>query len=209
MKSIRVFFKKTGNIRYISHLDTQRAFIRALMRSGLDLVYSEGFNPHPKIVFAQPLSIYQESEYEIFDFKLNTETPVEEVRERLTASMPDGIEVFKVAEPVKKLSECTTAKYRITLTTETSAEEIREALSGSITVLKKTKTKELYLDIAPQIKELTVTGQDGRVVIETVLPASSSDYLNPNYICAFLSDKADDFLIRRICLFDSEGKPLE
>jgi uncharacterized protein (DUF2344 family) len=41
------------------------------MRSGLDLVYSEGFNPHPKIVFAQPLSIYQESEYEIFDFKLN------------------------------------------------------------------------------------------------------------------------------------------
>lgn len=209
MKSIRVFFKKTGNIRYISHLDTQRAMIRALLRSGLDIVYSEGFNPHPKIVFAQPLSIYQESEYEIFDFKLNADTPIEEVKEKLTASMPDGIEVFKVAEPVKQLSECTAAKYRITLTTEKSAQEIKEALSGNITVLKKTKTKEQYVDIAPQIKEMTVSEQDGRVVLEIVLPASSNDYLNPNYICAFLSDKIQDFLIRRICLYDREGKPLE
>lgn len=209
MKTIRVFFKKTGNIRYISHLDTQRAMIRALMRSGLDIVYSEGFNPHPKIVFAQPLSIYQESEYEIFDFKLNDDTPLEEVRTRLTAAMPDGIEVFKVADPVKKLSECAWAKYKILLTTDKSADEIKKALSGGITVLKKTKTKELYCDIAPQIKELSVYAQDGKVVIETVLPASGNNYLNPNYIADFLSDKINDFLIRRIFLYDSEGKPLE
>lgn len=209
MRNIRVFFKKTGNIRYISHLDIQRAMIRALLRSGLDIVYSEGFNPHPKIVFAQPLSIYQESEYEIFDFKLNGETPIEEVGQRIIASMPDGIEVFKVAEPKKKLSDCTSAKYRITLTTKRSADEIKEALSGSITVLKKTKTKELYCDIAPQIREMTVFEQDGKVVIEAILPAGSNDYLNPNYIALFLSDKVDDFIIRRIYLFDSEGIPLE
>ena len=209
MKTIRVFFKKTGNIRYISHLDTQRAMIRALMRSGLDLAYSEGFNPRPKIVFAQPLSIYQESEYEIFDFRINGETPLKEIREKLTAAMPDGIEVFKVAEPVKKLSACAWARYRITLTTRKSAAEIQNALSGSITVLKKTKTKELYCDIAAQIKELSVYEQDGKVVVETVLPAAGNNYLNPNYIAAFLADKIDGFSVRRIFLYDSDGKPLE
>ena len=127
----------------------------------------------------------------------------------LAAAMPDGIEVFKVAEPVKKLSACAWARYRITLTTRKSAAEIQNALSGSITVLKKTKTKELYCDIAAQIKELSVYEQDGKVVVETVLPAAGNNYLNPNYIAAFLADKIDGFFVRRIFLYDSDGKPLE
>ncbi|MBQ0092066.1 MAG: TIGR03936 family radical SAM-associated protein, partial [Clostridiales bacterium] len=62
-------FEKTGNLRYISHLDLQRAFTRLLLRSGLPVVFSEGFNPHPKLTFAQPLSIFQESVCEIAEFR--------------------------------------------------------------------------------------------------------------------------------------------
>ena len=51
-----------------------RAVTRALLRSELPIVYTEGFNPHPKLVFALPLSIYQESEYEIFDIAVEDGT---------------------------------------------------------------------------------------------------------------------------------------
>ena len=42
----RVFYTKTGRLKYISHLDVNRLMQRALKRSGLPVWYSEGFNPH-------------------------------------------------------------------------------------------------------------------------------------------------------------------
>ena len=50
-------FSKEGNIRYISHLDLLRLFKRSFKRVGIKLQYSQGFNPHPKMSFAQPLSL--------------------------------------------------------------------------------------------------------------------------------------------------------
>ena len=73
MLSVRMFFSKKGTIRYVSHLDLSRAISRALVRSGLDIVYSEGYNPHVKLVFIQPLSIFQESVYEAADFRIHNE----------------------------------------------------------------------------------------------------------------------------------------
>lgn len=209
MEQVRVFFRKIGNIRYISHLDLQRAMIRVLVRSGLDIVFSEGFNPHPKIAFALPLSIYQESEYEIFDFKLNSDIPAEEVKKRLTAQMPMGIEIFSIAEPKSKISACRTARYRLTFTTQKSAEEIEKALSGSVVVLKKTKRTKMQCDISSQIMDKVFYEQEGKVILETTLPSGGGSYLNPNYIVSFLEDKIDYCLIRRLCLYGENGIPLE
>ena len=50
-------FSKTGTSCYISHLDLVRVFHRAFKRAGIKLEYSKGFNPHPKMGFAQPLSL--------------------------------------------------------------------------------------------------------------------------------------------------------
>lgn len=209
MEQVRVFFKKIGIIRYISHLDLQRAMSRALLRSGLDIVFSEGFNPHTKIAFALPLSIFWESEYEIFDFRLNKDTPSDEVRKKLLGVMPRGIEIFAVAEPKEKISSCCTARYRLTFTTDKSADEIKEVLSGDITVLKKTKSKEYLCDISPFITDRVIYESEGRVILEATLTAGSADYLNPNYIAAFLDSRIDDCLIRRLCLYDGDCRPLE
>lgn len=209
MLETRVFFKKEGNIRYISHLDLQRAMTRALIRSGLDIVYTEGFNPHPKISFAVPLSIYQESEYEIMDFKLNTDSDEQTVKQKLSAVMPDGLDIFKVAAPKQKASDCSFAKYRLTFTTDKTAEDIKEMLSGEITVLKKTKTKEQLCDISKQIKDTRFFDSDGKVCMEAVLPASGNEYLNPNYIASFLGENIQYCQIRRLCLYNSKMQPLE
>ncbi len=50
-------FSKTGTICYTSHLDIMKVFKRAFNRAGIRLAYSQGFNPHPKMGLAQPLSL--------------------------------------------------------------------------------------------------------------------------------------------------------
>ena len=58
----RIGFYKVGDMQFISHLDLQRFMKRAFVRSGLPIWFSEGFNPHPKMVFSTPLSIGIQSE---------------------------------------------------------------------------------------------------------------------------------------------------
>ena len=47
---VRIKFKKYGSLMYISHLDLSRTMQRIMVRSGIDIWYSEGFNPQPRIV---------------------------------------------------------------------------------------------------------------------------------------------------------------
>ena len=208
MEQVRLFFRKIGNIRYISHLDLQRTMSRILMRSGLDIAFSKGYNPRPKLAFAVPLSIFHESEYEILDFKLNTDTAAEEIGEKLRNLLPPGLEIFRITEPKEKISACRTARYRLTMTTSKSADEIRELLSGEIKVLKKTKTREEECDISPQITDMYFYERDGFVIMEATLESDNANYLNPNYITAFLGDNIDYCLIRRLCLYNSRGQPM-
>jgi hypothetical protein len=58
---IVIKFMKLGRMAYISHLDLQRAILRGLRAAGLTPVYSQGFNPHPKLSLALPLSLGFES----------------------------------------------------------------------------------------------------------------------------------------------------
>ena len=63
MRCVRVWFHKTGPIRYISHLDLMRTMTRAIRRSRIPLWYTEGFNPHPYMTFALPLSLGMQREH--------------------------------------------------------------------------------------------------------------------------------------------------
>ena len=69
--TIRFKFKKVGSLQYISHLDLVRTMHKIVVRSGLPLKYTEGFNPKPKMVFAAPLSIGTESLCEFLDVRLS------------------------------------------------------------------------------------------------------------------------------------------
>ena len=59
---MRIKFRKIGRLKYISHLDLQRTFSTGLIRAGIPVWYSKGFNPHPKLVFALTVSVGAESE---------------------------------------------------------------------------------------------------------------------------------------------------
>ena len=105
MINVRLKFKKEGRARYISHLDLNRFMIRAIRRASIPVWYTEGFNTHPYIVFGLPLSLGYSSESEHMDFKLEGDLSIEEVQERFSKQMPEGLDMISVREAVKKISE--------------------------------------------------------------------------------------------------------
>lgn len=205
MLPVRVFFKKKGLAAYISHLDLQRAVFRALNRSGLRAVYTEGFNPHIKIAFASPLSVFIESDYEIFDMFLKGDLPYDEITRRLATEFPQGIEIVKTAPPVKKLNELAFADYTIALVTEKTAKEIENALSGEIKVLKKSKKGDFITDIADKIrfKRIEDGGAPNAVSIKLRCVCGARDHLNVMYLLDFLKKDIQDFAVTRTLLLDT------
>jgi uncharacterized protein DUF2344 len=93
-----VRYAKRGKMRFASHRDVARVFERGVRRAGLPIAYSAGFTPHPKISYAggAPTGVASEAEY--LSLALTSRQAAAQVRERLNATLPDGIDVIDVVE---------------------------------------------------------------------------------------------------------------
>ncbi|MBE6781494.1 MAG: DUF2344 domain-containing protein [Ruminococcaceae bacterium] len=182
MKSVRVFYKKSGRMKFISHLDMNRFMIRMVRMSGIPVWYSEGFNPHPYITFALPLSLGFNSNYEVMDIRLNDDDyPLDSVCNNLKKLMPKGIEIFKVDNPVMKAGDVAFAEFRIEFDDiSLYRKEIIEFLSSEkIEAEKKTKKGGVkIINLKEFISEFNV---DGNSLI-LILSAGSNNNLNPKLI---------------------------
>ena len=193
-ESVRIKFRKTGRLRYISHLDLDRTVRTALVRTKIPVWYTEGFNPHAKMVFAQPLPLFAESECELLDIKITEKMSFDEIKQRLRDAFTDELYTVDVYTPRDKFTDIAYAEYRISGDFEVSAERITDFLSRDITVTKKTKSGEKTLDIRPQVRSLSLNS-DG--TLTAVLDASGASYLNPDILCRALFGADVDYLITR------------
>ena len=91
-----VRYAKRGKMRFASHRDVARVFERGVRRAGLPIAYSAGFTPHPRISYAggAPTGVASEAEY--LSLALTSRQAATQVRERLNAALPDGIDVIDV-----------------------------------------------------------------------------------------------------------------
>ena len=184
MDKLRLRFEKTGRAVWISHLDLMHTMQRAFSRAGYELKYSEGFNPHPQISIALPLSVGMASKCEIMDFRLKNDVDLKELPERLTAVMPEGI---RVADCYEQVNKAALLKY---LEIEGSFEyddrdtaEMAEALTDfyareSIVITKKTKRGVGESDIRPTIRDITFAAAEGEVRLHAIISAQEPT-LNP------------------------------
>lgn len=215
MDKLRMRFSKTGRAVYISHLDLMRTLTRAFLRAEIRLKYSEGFNPHPQISIALPLSVGCESVCEIMDFKLSQELPEEEIKKRLSVQMPEGIEVLDVyssdakVKNIKWLSVAGVFEYD-TRSAQLMAEKLNEFYSReSIVITKKTKRGVGESDIRPAIKEISFLPEKENVRMQAVISAQEPT-LNPELIADALRqlnpELAPDFAkFRRLEIFDENS----
>lgn len=195
---IRVEFKKFGGLKYISHLDLQRAVLRFIKRAQIPIRYTEGFNPHPKIVFALTMSVGMESECEMADVYISKSesgnpliTPDEFVL-RLSRVLPHGLEIVRAYLPEKKFSDIESAEYTITLYKKSQKDlspVISEILSHSIEVVKKAKSGEKTVDIKPLVKYMEILSDDAeKCILKSVFSAKQNEYLNPDLFVKGLID---------------------
>jgi radical SAM-linked protein len=85
-------------MRFASHRDVARAVERGVRKAGLPIAYSAGFTPHPKISYAGAAPTGTASEAEYLEIALTSACPTPDVRDRLDAALPDGIDVIEVLE---------------------------------------------------------------------------------------------------------------
>ena len=91
-------YAKRGRMRFASHRDVARAVERGVRKAGLPIAYSAGFTPHPKISYAGAAPTGTASEAEYLEIALTSACPTPDVRDRLDAALPDGIDVTEVLE---------------------------------------------------------------------------------------------------------------
>ena len=83
-------------MKYISHLDLLRLFQRACRRADLPLVFTEGFNPRPRIKIEPALKLGLESNDLRVEMILSGEVSPKDVEERLASELPDGVEIIEI-----------------------------------------------------------------------------------------------------------------
>jgi len=93
---VKFIFTKKGPMKYISHLDLMRLFMRALRRADLPVKLTQGFTPHPKLSIKRALKLGIESENEEASIVLKEQVSPEEFKERLQKQFPQGIEIKNV-----------------------------------------------------------------------------------------------------------------
>jgi radical SAM-linked protein len=91
-------YAKRGKMRFASHRDIARAVERGVRMAGLPVAYSAGFSPHPKISYAGGAQTGVASEAEYLEIGLTGACAAPDVRDRLDAALPEGIDVVEVYE---------------------------------------------------------------------------------------------------------------
>ena len=115
---MRLRFRKDGTMRYLSHLELQTVFTRAVSKAGVPILFSQGFHPHPRFSFATATSVGVESRAEYLDMFVAAGITPEEVLERLNRVLPEGLEILEAADAGMKAPSLSTlierTRYRIT-----------------------------------------------------------------------------------------------
>ena len=205
MRPVRIYYNKTGKLKYISHLDINRVMLRMIRRGKINVWFTEGFHQHPYVNFALPLSLGFESESEAVDMRINDDMTNEEIMARLSDVAPDGMEIPAVCDPIKKFSEIAYADFYIVIKGECE-NALNDFLSQPQIIVEKTTKKGgiKQIDLKEKIVKYSVSEENGDTALLITLPAGTQENINPNLVLAAFSD---DLAIKRVvrrAIYDSE-----
>lgn len=116
-----------------------RVMSRLFSRADIPVKFTEGFNPHPYMVFGVPLPVGVSGLNEMIDVKFSSDMAYDEVLERLNKNAPEGFVFKKVYEADTEFSDISCALYSIKTDYKTAGLFDRFLESDQITVEKKTK----------------------------------------------------------------------
>lgn len=193
---IRIKFAKSGNMKFIGHLDTMRYFQKAMRRADIDIAYSTGFSPHQIMSFAAPLGVGITSDGEYLDIEVHTTKTSAEAVAALNAAMVEGFRVLdyrrlpddaKTAMSIVSCADYTLsfrAGYECTLTEDALREAVHVFYEAPdvIEVVKQTKKSEKIIDLKQLIYDLKVISREGAPAFYLKVSTGSTDNLKPEFV---------------------------
>ncbi|MCX6054496.1 MAG: TIGR03936 family radical SAM-associated protein [Chloroflexi bacterium] len=130
MQRIRIQYEKGEELQYIGNLDLHKVWERTFRRAQIQLAYTMGFHPQPRIHQACPLPLGFTSVAETLDFWCNSDETLEEFKIKLNRALPPGIIVISLSSiplnhpPLQAL--VIASEYCVSLSTETDMAIIKE-----------------------------------------------------------------------------------
>lgn len=222
----RIKLTKSGILRYFSHLDWQNTFLKALARTGLNVAFSQGFNPSMKVSMGVALPLFLESECELLDIELHDDLKTEDLQLKLEKVLPVGCEILSI-EKLDKTAKAIDntvqwAEYEIKLfdnalhNFKSLSYNMNRVLSSDEILLTKKNKKGILktTNIKPAIRSYQFCDESLFIVLKAGQSAGASDG-NAEAIAAL---RADDlmkiiapeilFNIKRVRFFDESFKEL-
>ena len=209
MRDVRLIFEKRGLLRFVSHLDLNRAVLRCLRRTDIPIWYTEGFNPDPYVTFALPLPLGAESVNDILDLRVVGDIKNREIAEKLNEVLPEGLRITGTCEPKNKVRELCAAEYLFFFSDNTEMDRVRAIIDGGELMSEKPGKSHgrKVMKTVNLLEEVLACEFDGQTM-RIRLPAGSTKNVNPISLAEELEKKDPEIdcrLVRRTELRTADG----
>lgn len=205
---VRIKFTKTGDLKFIGHLDVMRFFQKLFKRAGIPVAYTEGFSPHQILSFTPPLPLGATSIGEYADVEISEKVLSEDAVNALNAHTVDDIKILSFKQiddkTLNAMACVAAARYEVSLRCANDypydfKKDLAELLDADkIEVIKETKKNTKTVDIKPFIYEIKIL-EDTKTGIDVTLSAGSTDNIKPELIYKALFESKGLELQNRAC----------
>ncbi len=162
---IRLVFAKWGRQAFVGHLDTIRALMRSLRRAGLELAYTQGFHPKPKLESSPPLPLGVSGLNELLDVWLVAPSADGEIIERLKSALPVEMAIRsarRVRAGEQSLNRSLTAAHYVALLrvdSNVATQALNELLAAESLLVERTRKKKTkQIDLRPYVQQAGMIG---------------------------------------------------
>ncbi len=156
----RLNYSRLDRGRFLSHLELIQMFFRVFRRLEIDLNFSKGFNPSPRVSFSPALPLGTESlaEYLVMELNSRLADPGLLVSD-INRLLPLGIKVLGIEKALSRhIASRITSCYEMSLPTAVNPQVIADFMSVKefvVTVFRKKKARRI--DCRPQVVELALS----------------------------------------------------
>ena len=200
MKRLFLAITKGEEIRFLGHLDYLRTMERVVVRSGIPIAFSEGFNPHMKISLDSALAVGVTADPLYMEIRLEKDMPIEEVKERMQREMPKGMIIYHIEEAAQEWPKFVAFfnedAYEMEgpVTEGADAEAAKEAIARfnalpSFIYQRITPKKVREMDVKPMIMEpMKVRIEGERAYLTFSLIRSNTGTVQPKDVWKMLAE---------------------
>ena len=186
-----ILFSKSGNAKYISHLDLMHTMERAFLRAGITIRHTAGFHPHPYVSIPLPLPLGFSSQCELMEFGLEDGCTMEELPQKMNQVLPAGIVIHDCYEGGLPFRALSFVRYDISLEfdgnlAQAAGEAFQELVSRDHFIVqkrsKKSKRGFTEVDLIPLIEGVETVQAQGDTLSLTLLLQAQNPGLSPSVL---------------------------